>query len=57
MRHQSNICLSPEILQQIADLANRGKLSQSAIIEAAVTSCHRTAPIAAKRPSRAVSTG
>jgi hypothetical protein len=32
MRHRLNIYLSPEILRQIADLANRRKLSQSAII-------------------------
>jgi hypothetical protein len=38
MRNRLNIYLSPELLQQIADLAARKKLSQSAIIEAAVTS-------------------
>jgi hypothetical protein len=38
MRHRLNIHLSSEILQQIADLASHKKLSQSAIIQAAVTS-------------------
>jgi len=38
MRHRLNIYLSPELLQQIADLASRKKLSQSAIVEAAVMS-------------------
>jgi DNA-binding transcriptional MocR family regulator len=38
MRNRLNIYLSPELLQQIADLASRKKLSQSAIIQAAVTS-------------------
>ncbi len=38
MRNRLNIYLSPEILQQIADLASRKKLSQSAIVEAAITS-------------------
>jgi hypothetical protein len=38
MRHRLNIYLSPELLQQIADLASRKKLSQSAVVEAAVTS-------------------
>jgi hypothetical protein len=38
MRHRMNVYLPPELLQQIADLATRRKLSQSAIVEAAVTS-------------------
>jgi DNA-binding transcriptional MocR family regulator len=38
MRHRMNVYLPPELLQQIADLADRRKLSQSAIVEAAVTS-------------------
>ena len=38
MRHRMNVYLPPELLQQIADLATRKKLSQSAIVEAAVTS-------------------
>jgi Ribbon-helix-helix protein, copG family len=38
MRNRLNIYLSPELLRRIADLASRKKLSQSAIIEAAVTS-------------------
>ena len=38
MRNRLNIYLSPELLRQIAELASRKKLSQSAIIQAAVTS-------------------
>src|SRR5262244_95788 len=38
MRHRMNIYVPPELLKQIADLADRRKLSQSAIVEAAVTS-------------------
>jgi DNA-binding transcriptional MocR family regulator len=38
MRHRMNVYLPPELLQQIAELASRRKLSQSAIVEAAVTS-------------------
>jgi hypothetical protein len=38
MRNRLNIYLSPELLQQIAELASRKKLSQSAIVEAAVMS-------------------
>jgi hypothetical protein len=38
MRQRMNVYLSPEIMQQVADLASRKKLSQSAIIEAAVMS-------------------
>jgi hypothetical protein len=38
MRRRMNVYLSPELVQQIADLAARKKLSQSAIMEAAVTS-------------------
>jgi DNA-binding transcriptional MocR family regulator len=38
MRNRLNIYLSPELLRQIADLASRKKLSQSAIIQAAVMS-------------------
>src|SRR5260370_16795672 len=38
MRHRMNVYFPPELLKQIADLADRRKLSQSAIVEAAVTS-------------------
>jgi hypothetical protein len=38
MRNRLNVRLSPETLQQIADFASRKKLSQSAIVEAAITS-------------------
>src|SRR5215813_9614705 len=38
MRHRMNIYLPPELLKQIADLADRKKLSRSAIVEAAVAS-------------------
>jgi hypothetical protein len=38
MRNRLNVYLSPETLQQIADLASRKNLSQSAIVEAAITS-------------------
>jgi DNA-binding transcriptional MocR family regulator len=38
MRQRMNVYLPPELLQEIADLAARKKLSQSAIMEAAVTS-------------------
>jgi hypothetical protein len=38
MRHRMNVYLPPEVLQQVTDLASRKKLSQSAIIEAAVMS-------------------
>ena len=38
MRNRLNIYLSPELLRQIADFASRKKLSQSAIIQAAVMS-------------------
>ena len=38
MRNRMNVYLPPEILQQVTDLASRKKLSQSAIIQAAVTS-------------------
>jgi hypothetical protein len=38
MRRRMNVYLSPELLQQIAELAVRKKLSQSAIMEAAITS-------------------
>jgi hypothetical protein len=38
MRNRLNIYFSPELLRQIADLASRKNLSQSAIIQAAVTS-------------------
>jgi DNA-binding transcriptional MocR family regulator len=38
MRHRMNVYLPPELLQEIADLAARKKLSQSAIVEAAVMS-------------------
>jgi predicted component of type VI protein secretion system len=38
MRHRINVYLPPELLQQVADLAARKKLSQSAIMEAAVLS-------------------
>jgi hypothetical protein len=38
MRQRMNVYLPPEILQEVTDLASRKKLSQSAIIEAAVMS-------------------
>ena len=38
MRNRMNVYLPPEILQQVTDRASRKKLSQSAIIEAAVMS-------------------
>jgi hypothetical protein len=38
MRHRINVYLPPEILQQVADFASRKKLSQSAIVEAAIIS-------------------
>ena len=38
MRQRMNIYLPPELLKQIADLADRKKLSRSAIVEAAVAS-------------------
>jgi hypothetical protein len=38
MRQRINVYLPPEILQQVIDLANRKRVSKSAIIEAAVTS-------------------
>src|SRR5262249_18855576 len=38
MRHRMNIYLPPELLKEIADLADRKKLSRSAIVEAAVAS-------------------
>jgi hypothetical protein len=38
MRHRMNVYLPPELLQEIADLAARKKLSQSAIVEASVMS-------------------
>jgi DNA-binding transcriptional MocR family regulator len=38
MRHRMNVYLPPELLQEIVDLAARKRLSQSAIMEAAVTS-------------------
>jgi hypothetical protein len=38
MRNRLNVRLSPETLQQIADFASRKKLSQSAIVEAAIIS-------------------
>jgi hypothetical protein len=38
MRNRLNIYFSPELLRQIADLVSRKKLSQSAIVEAAVMS-------------------
>lgn len=38
MRHRLNVYLPPDVLQQVADLASRRRLSQSAIVEAAVTS-------------------
>jgi hypothetical protein len=38
MRHRMNVYLPPELLQEIADLAARKKLSQSSIVEAAVMS-------------------
>lgn len=38
MRDRMNVYFPPEMLRQIADLANRKKLSRSAIVEAAVAS-------------------
>src|SRR5262249_62215175 len=38
MRHRMNVYFPPELLKQIADLADRKKLSRSAIVEAAVVS-------------------
>src|SRR5260370_8929341 len=38
MRHGMNVDLPPELPKQIADLADRKKLSRSAIVEAAVVS-------------------
>ncbi len=38
MRHRMNVYLPPELSKQIADLADRKKLSRSAIVEAAVVS-------------------
>jgi hypothetical protein len=38
MRNRMNVYLPPDILQQVTDLASRKRLSQSAIIEAAVLS-------------------
>ena len=36
MRDRMNVYFPPELLRQIADLADRKKLSRSAIVEAAV---------------------
>jgi hypothetical protein len=38
MRHRMNVYFPPELIKQIADLADRKKLSRSAIVEAAVAS-------------------
>jgi hypothetical protein len=38
MRNRMNVYFPPEMLKQIADLADRKKLSRSAIVEAAVAS-------------------
>jgi hypothetical protein len=38
MRHRMNVYFPPELFKQIADLADRKKLSRSAIVEAAVAS-------------------
>src|SRR5258707_15591410 len=38
MRHRMNVYFPPELLKQIADLADRQKLSRSAIVEAAIAS-------------------
>lgn len=38
MRQRLNVYLPPEVLQQVAELAARRRISQSAIVEAAVTS-------------------
>ena len=38
MRHRMNVYFPPELLKQIADLADRKNLSRSAIVEAAVAS-------------------
>jgi len=38
MRRRMNVYFPPELLKQIADLADRKKLSRSAVVEAAVAS-------------------
>jgi DNA-binding transcriptional MocR family regulator len=38
MRYRMNVYFPPELLKQIADLADRKKLSRSAVVEAAVAS-------------------
>src|SRR6266853_1112749 len=38
MRHRMNVYFPPELVKQIANLADRKKLSRSAIVEAAVAS-------------------
>lgn len=38
MRHRMNVYFPPELLKQVSDLADRQKLSRSAIVEAAVAS-------------------
>ncbi len=38
MRRRMNVYLPPELLNQIGDLADRQKLSRSAIVEAAIAS-------------------
>lgn len=38
MRHRMNVYFPPELIKQIGDLADRKKLSRSAIVEAAVVS-------------------
>jgi len=38
MRDRMNVYFPPELLKQISDLADRKKLSRSAIVEAAVAS-------------------
>jgi metal-responsive CopG/Arc/MetJ family transcriptional regulator len=38
MRNRMNVYFPPELLKQISDLADRKKLSRSAIVEAAVAS-------------------
>jgi metal-responsive CopG/Arc/MetJ family transcriptional regulator len=51
-----NVYFPPEMLRQIADLADRKKLSRSAIVEAAVASfLSRMAPTSARPRSPAVS--
>lgn len=62
MRNRMNVYFPPEMLTQIAELADRQKLSRSAIVEAAVASFLSPdgadrypvtlTPMSAGRPSR-----